>query len=204
MNAEDRWARTWSAVGVAPPPKLLEAMIGAYSEDHRRYHTVEHLAECFGHLDACPITPEDPAAVELALWFHDAIYDTRASDNEARSAEWAMQALGELDAARRARIDALILVTKHEAEPATSDEELLLDIDLSILGAPDDRFAAYDEQVRGEFEWVPEDAYRTARARILRGFLDRPRLYHTTHFHDRFEATARRNLARTIAALESA
>lgn len=87
MDSVERWQQTWSHLGDAPPPGLIEELLAAYGEPHRAYHTVQHLTECFAHLDSSPRGPRDPASVELALWFHDAIYDTKAADNEARSAE---------------------------------------------------------------------------------------------------------------------
>jgi predicted metal-dependent HD superfamily phosphohydrolase len=177
-------------------------LVAAYSEPHRAYHTLDHLAECFAHLDASPVRPEDAAAVELALWFHDPIYDTKAADNEARSAHWARRALAALPSGDVARIADLILVTKHDAEPATPDEELLLDIDLAILGATPERFAEYERQIRNEYAWVPDDAYRAARARILDAFARRDPLYHTSHFRETLGSQARTNLRQSLARLD--
>lgn len=183
----------------APAPAgLIEELLAAYGETHRAYHTVQHLSECFAHLDACPIQPAEPASLELALWFHDAIYDTKASDSEAQSAAWARSALDSLDISSLDRIEQLVLVTQHEAAPANADQELLLDIDLSILGSPAERFDEYESQVREEYGWVPEQAYRAARSRVLVQFQKRPVLYHTAHFRDRIEARARENLQRSL------
>lgn len=198
MDPAQRWRRTWSFLDVAPPVRLLAELVAAYAEPHRAYHTLQHLSECFAHRDACPIAPEDPAALELALWFHDAIYDTKRDDNEVRSAEWARRALADLPVDRLDRLEQLILVTRHAADPTTPDQELLLDIDLSILGADAARFEEYEAQVRSEYAWVPEAAYRDARGRILRGFLARPVLFHTADFSQRFEAQARINLRRSL------
>ena len=201
MDLHSRWQRTWQLVGAEAPAGLLDELIAAYGESHRAYHTTEHLAECFGHLDASPARPSDPGALELAIWFHDAIYDTQASDSEARSAAWASRALTPIDPARSEVVEQHILVTAHTGVPSDDDQRLLLDIDLSILGAPTDRFREYEEQIRREYEWVPEDAYRSARSRILSQFEERSRLYHTEHFFDRLEERARRNLRRSLEAL---
>ncbi len=198
MNPAERWLATWSSLGFEPPRKLLAELVSAYSEPHRAYHTLQHLSECFALLDERPHSPDDPAALDLALWFHDAIYDTKRNDNESRSADWARRALAELSAERLDRIDQLILVTRHAAAPTTPDQELLLDIDLSILGATAARFEEYEAQVHFEYAWVPEEAYRDARGKILRGFLDRPVLFHTAYFARLFEAQARTNLRRSL------
>lgn len=198
-----RWRETWNCLASEPPDGLLDELIAAYSEPQRAYHTVRHLSECFDHLDACPLQRCDPGAIELALWFHDAVYDTRASDNEARSAAWARSALGSLDTTRLDRIEGLVLATRHDGGSGSPDEDLLLDIDLSILGASPTRFHEYEEQVRSEYSWVADEAYARARARILGTFEERPFLYRTAYFRDRLEAQARRNLRRSLAALSA-
>ena len=193
-----RWNKTWQHLGMEPPDELVQKLLAAYQEPHRAYHTPRHLQECFTYLDASPVRPIDPGALELALWFHDAIYDPKASDNEARSAAWALKALTMLSGDIRQRVGNLVMVTKHTHAPTHPDEELLLDIDLSILGASPERFQEYEKQIRQEYIWVPEEAYKTARARILAEFKTRPILYHTTHFRRLLEASARTNLQRSL------
>lgn len=181
---------------------MFERLAAAYNEPHRAYHTLEHLTECFAQLDGA--RPADrPAEVELALWFHDAIYDTRAADNEARSADWARGVLADarVDTDSIQRIEALILVTRHDASPTDDDQRIVLDVDLSILGAPAERFAAYESQIRQEYAWVPEDVYCAERTKVLRSFQDRAVLYYTAHFRERLEAQARKNLGRSLEAL---
>jgi len=197
----ERWQALWKRLGLAPPQGLVKQLLNAYGEPHRAYHTGEHLAECFAHLDACPDAPFDGPALELALWFHDAVYDTRAADNERRSALWARSALSVLPVGTLDRVEALILVTRHDAEPADLHQRWMLDVDLAILGAEPARFDVYEAQIRHEYSWVPEAAYRAARAQILQGFMSRPTLYHTAHFQRLLEAQARENLGRSIAAL---
>ena len=101
------------------------------------------------------------------------------------------------------RVRDLVLATKHDAVPETVDARLLVDVDLAILGAPRGRFAEYEAQVRREYAWVPEPAFRTARAKILGEFLARPAIYSTPGFRGRLEARARENLARSIGELAS-
>ena len=203
MDPHARWRHTWSLVGGAPPAGLIEALLAAYGEPQRAYHGVTHLRECFGHLDGCSVTPDDSASLELALWFHDAIYDPKAGDSEARSAAWARAALDGQAPDTLDRIERHILVTRHDAAPTDADQELLLDVDLSILGAAPVRFDQYESQIRREYAWVPDEAYRAARARILAGFCDRPSLYHTAHFRRLLEPRARENLRRSLAALSA-
>jgi predicted metal-dependent HD superfamily phosphohydrolase len=199
-----RWQSTWTGLGVAPPAAGVHAaLIARYAEPHRSYHTVQHLDECFARLDEAHVPVEHALEVELALWFHDAIYDTHRSDNEAQSAVLA-RAEGEragLPAPVLARIDALILATRHDASPVSGDSALLVDVDLAILGAPAERFDEYERQVRAEFGWVPGLIFRRKRREILEGFLARPRLFGTDAFHATYEAPAKANLTRSIRSL---
>jgi predicted metal-dependent HD superfamily phosphohydrolase len=139
----------------------------------------------------------------MALWFHDAIYELSASDNESKSADWAMAELLAAGVATEAaqRIHGLVLITGHAAMPVTQDERLVVDIDLSILGAPPARFAEYEAQVRREYAWVPEPEFRDKREALLASFLARRSIYATNHFQERFEAQARRNLIGSIETL---
>lgn len=141
--------------------------------------------------------------IQVALWFHDAIYDTRSPHNEERSAAWATEVLAAAGASPQAqlRVRELVLATRHNAEPESADARLTVDIDLSILGAPPARFDEYEAQVRREYSWVPDPAFGQARAKILREFLARPSVYATEFFRECLEARARSNLARSLARL---
>lgn len=203
MGAREAWDDAWRALRASPAGGLLAQLEARYAEPHRAYHTLQHLRECFEQLaPASKLAPHLPE-VQLALWFHDAIYDTRAGDNELRSAEWASAALTQAgaDAQAAQRVHALVLATQHAAVPEGPDAQLLVDVDLSILGAADARFDEYERQVRREYAWVPEEGFRSARARVLKSFLDRPRIYGTEWFAERLEARARANLARSLAEL---
>jgi predicted metal-dependent HD superfamily phosphohydrolase len=186
-----------------PEDALRARLLACYAEPHRAYHTALHVRECLEWLDAARGIAERPAEVEVALWFHDAIYDPRASDSEARSAAWAERAVREAGAAAAvaARIGALVLATRHDAAPGGADAALLVDVDLAILGAPAPRFDAYETQIRSEYDFVAEAPYRVARSTVLNGFLARARIYATDWFHARLEAAARANLARSLARL---
>ncbi len=197
----ERWRTTWRGLGVvALDDELYGVLIGRYSEPNRNYHTVQHLDECFARLDEARSLAERIHEVELALWFHDAVYQVRSQDNEEQSASWA-QGTAEragLPNAVVERLHRLILATKHNAEPASRDEALLVDVDLAILGAAPERFDEYERQVRVEYSWVPGFLFRRKRREILEGFLARPHVYNTDHFRACYEAAARANLVRSI------
>jgi predicted metal-dependent HD superfamily phosphohydrolase len=194
----------WGQLGAATPDAKLHGEVEArYREPHRHYHTLQHLDECFDKLDEIRSFAEHPAEIELALWFHDAVYDVERQDNEEWSADWARMAAVAAGVPRDAceRVHALVLATRHQAVPRGLDAEILVDVDLSILGAAPERFDEYERQVREEYSWVPGFLFRRKRKAILRDFLARPRIFSTAHFHDRYEQRARANLERSIAAL---
>jgi len=197
------WQRAWSAWGVAAPDDALQAVLQAYAEPHRHYHSQQHLAECLGLLEPLLIHARHPGEVELAMWFHDAVYDVHAFDNEWQSALGVQRLLQREAVANEvtARVVDLILATRHSHMPQTADEQLLVDVDLSILGAEPARFDEYERQVRAEYAHVPEADFKQRRAAILRGFLQRPRLYATPQLQASHEARARANLQRSLAAL---
>lgn len=201
------WKQTWKSLGAQhPDEQLFKRLIAGYSEPHRRYHTLQHLRECFEQFDTARDLADRPAEVELALWFHDACYDVHRDDNEARSAHWAREAVRDSGAGDDAaeRVYGLIMATVHTGTPehADADTRLLIDVDLAILGSPQARFDESDAQIRAEFAHVPPADFREGRKRVLSAFLARPRIYSTERFYRNFEAQARSNLQRALKRLD--
>ncbi len=204
MGHTQSWQKLWQAFGVqAADPQLLARLLAHWAEPHRKYHGIEHLDACLRHFVRLQEVAVRPHEVLMALWFHDAIYDIGRSDNEERSADWARTVLLDagVESACAQRVHALIMVTRHDCAPDSTDAQVLLDIDLSILGQPPHVFARYESQIAEEFADVPLAQRRVRRSAILQQFLDRPRIYHTQLFHDLYEAQARANLAESIKAL---
>jgi predicted metal-dependent HD superfamily phosphohydrolase len=208
MSTLERWwKRCFEDIGGSEPPDCVwEELQARYSEPQRAYHTLQHLEECFGWFEQVRALGHQPGDIAFALFYHDAIYDTHASDNEAQSAALAADVLGEYvrGDSDAARVSSLIMATKHDAAPKDADACLLVDIDLSILGAEPARFDEYERQIRAEYAWVPAEQFRTRRGEILRQMQARPTLYGMVFFRDRLETKARQNLARSIEALASA
>ncbi len=197
------WQQTWALLGAAPLATELGAVLAAWNEPQRRYHDLRHLRECLDRWSAWQHLAEHPGEVALAVWYHDAVYLPQSGDNERRSAEWAVRAMAGagLGSPATERVHALIMATCHDAPAATPDQQLLIDIDLAVLGAPATRFEAYDADVRQEYGWVPEALYRRKRIEVLQRFLQRPRLYATEAAFNELEAQARHNLAAALSAL---
>lgn len=181
----------------------------AWSEPQRHYHDQRHLRECLALWTRWREHSPRAGEVAIALWFHDAIYDPQApaaGSNELNSAAWAARSLvrAGADSDTAQRVHDLVMATQHDATAALAsspDARLLVDIDLSILGSPAERFERYDQDVRKEYAWVPGFRYQEARAQVLQTFLDRPRLYHGEHAVALLEAQARINLAAALSRL---
>jgi predicted metal-dependent HD superfamily phosphohydrolase len=201
----ERWQAACDAVGAHGAEREHRKLLRAWRSWGRHYHTLEHLSACLRELDAARSLARAPAEVELALWFHDAIYRTYRSDNEVRRAQWAASFLRAHGAAPAAaeRIASYVLATRHDGAPPPGDAALVVDIDLAILGQPDDVYDAFERNVRKEYWWVPRRRYAEARARILASLLRRTPLYHRRRFRERYEAPARRSLERAVAGLTS-
>lgn len=205
MLSARRWLTLWQRLGAGREADsalaaTFAALADRYAEPHRHYHTARHVAECLEHFDSVCALCEHEAEVELALWFHDAIYDPRSKSNEAQSANWAQRVMRKagLPDDCCSRVHALILKTCHDAQSETIDQQVLVDIDLAILGADTQRFGEYERQVRAEYAWVPESLFRRTRKQILEGFLTRPTIYSTALFRTALENSARANLSRSL------
>jgi predicted metal-dependent HD superfamily phosphohydrolase len=196
MTTLHRWNHLWSQLGSSPPHQLFDDLIARYREKHRHYHTLQHLDECLLHLDAVSALAVHAPEIELALWFHDAVYDPHRQDNEALSAAWARSsaATAALPSESCDRIYDLVQVTGSHSLPKTTDEALLIDIDLSILGASPARFQEYEQAIRNEYSWVPAPVFAAKRRAILDKFLKRETIFHTRYFIERYERQARVNL----------
>lgn len=194
-----------AALGFNHNEAVFQSLIAAYGQKHRHYHTAMHIDECLLQLDRCTQQAERPAEIEIALWFHDATYRPLSGDNERKSAEWALRFMIENSATHEAaaRVHELIMVTRHNVETKTTDQALLVDIDLSILGADEKIYSRFEEAVRREYRLVPSPLYRRKRAEILNGFLLRPAIYRNEPFRSEFELQARANLANAIGRLSA-
>jgi predicted metal-dependent HD superfamily phosphohydrolase len=182
------------------PPDVCERVFAEltvrYNSPDRHYHTLEHIEAM---LELLP-----QAALALAVWFHDAVYDTRAADNEERSAALGDEMLQPLYVPPEIQAETrrLILLTKrHDTREDDADGRRLLDADLAILGAAEDEYDRYAKAIRQEYAWVPEDDFRRGRQRVLENFLQRRWIYFTDGMREQREVAARKNLRREIASL---
>lgn len=201
------WIQLILSFGIAPIDAypVFDRLVAAHSEPDRYYHTLEHLAEMFKVAGRLINEESDRHAIQLAIWFHDSVYDPRAKGNEELSAAFAEEMLDPLGvpSASRIKVKKLILVTAHvPLANVDPDTAILLDADLAILSAEERRYARFADDVRREYAWVDEQAYRIGRTKVLQSFLDRSRIYLTERMYSAAEEAARHNLRLEIERLQ--
>ncbi len=199
-----QWADTWEWLGIAAPD--VQPLLTRYNEAHRHYHNAAHIVACIGELHGigASLADEHRGALELALFFHDVLYEPQRRDNEEASAAFAQHFLvGLIDPAFSAQVARLVRITDHHHPPTAPDEALIVDVDLSILGRPRAEFSVYEQAIRAEYEHVPDEAFRNGRAKLLEEFLARPRIYSTAPFFEQYEGPARVNLEWSVAQLRT-
>ncbi len=206
------WAALGTAAGVVGSLRQLEAwqhlgdeLIARWNEPHRRYHDEVHLEDVLLALDHLAVRGERVAPTTLlAAWFHDAIYQGTATDEE-DSAAFAMKSLQQhgLDTALTHQVGAAIVATKPQNGASSSQFAHLLDADLAIFGASERRYERYTAAVRAEYAHLPDHEFCRGRAEILQGYLGTTQIYRTTAARDLWESRARMNLEREFGLLVS-
>lgn len=189
-----------------PHEDLLEAVLARHREPHRRYHAIAHVAWVLRTIDELSAVVAVPSTdvLHLAAIYHDAVYEPRASDNEARSADLARTVCDELGwpVAEQDEVARLILATAgHEVAPGDDAGAVLLDADLAVLGADPAAYVAYATGVRAEYAHVDDHAWRLGRAAVLTSFLEREHIFATAPMRSARERRARANLSAEIAGL---
>lgn len=199
---ETRWRNLAAKLRLTGAQREFVKLEKRYGERHRKYHNARHINDCLAHLDSSSHEGAKDPIVEYALWFHDAIYSTFSSKNELRSAEWAANLIRQSGGSDECAglVHSLIMATCHGEVPTLPLHQLVVDIDLSILGAAPQRFDEFERQIRSEYWWVPAGLYRKRRAAVFRSFLKRPAIYTTREFAERLEFQARENIESSLKA----
>ncbi|NVJ59838.1 MAG: hypothetical protein HWE27_05575 [Gammaproteobacteria bacterium] len=200
---ESRWMDLMARIGLNSSLHCFTSLKEAYSEKHRYYHTIQHIDAMLKHFDRIQDLADHPDEIELAIWFHDAIYKPFSKTNEQDSADWAFNFLksGHYEKEGATRVYELIMATLHNRELKNNDQKLIVDIDLSILGTKPEVYEKFEKNVRKEYKLVPWFLYRKKRKEILQSFLDKKYIYHFGYFKERFESNARNNISLAIKSL---
>lgn len=204
---KQHWFLLWHSLDVFADHEIMNAyndLLKRYSEPHRKYHNLEHINHCLREFGTVWLLAEEPDVLELAIWYHDAIYDIGASDNEERSADLVasvMRGFSLPEDLIKCVCD-IIIATKHSEVPESFDAKLMLDIDISNIGSAE-KFKETNKQVREEYSLAPEDVFNSGRSNIMQSFLNRPTIYLTEFFQEKYEKTARENIEMAIKELYS-
>ncbi|MHA3051919.1 HD domain-containing protein [Acinetobacter sp. ANC 4640] len=208
LTFQQQFSQAWRKLFVQFSPErwsvqqhelCLEKLLHAYKEPQRAYHSLQHIVECLALFEKIQSQIEDDFALQLAIFFHDVVYQPRSASNEYDSALWMQQQLaGALPESQLDKITTWILATQQHATTPESDLAYLLDIDLAILGSPVVRFAEYQQQIRQEYVWVDELIYQEKRKQVLRQFYLAQPLYQTQYFQQHYELQAKANLQQVL------
>jgi predicted metal-dependent HD superfamily phosphohydrolase len=196
----------WAALAGDSPTSRTEwaAVVAAWSEPHRRYHDLAHLAAVLGVAGQLAADAPDPDAVLLAAWYHDVVYDPQSEDNEEVSAARARAGLrGLVPDERVEEVARLVLLTAtHEPAPGDVNGAALCDADLAVLAGPPAAYAAYASAVRAEYGHLSDEQFTAGRIAVLEHLLTLPRLYRLPAVAD-WEPRARANLGAELALLRA-
>lgn len=178
-------------------------LLELYSDDRRHYHDLTHIISLLNQFETIKGELTDEDVVYIAIWFHDAVFDTWKSDSEDRSAAFAQEFLQQtkMPPSRIAKVVNYILATKTHEPNGEGDLDYFLDLDLSILGAEETIYDVYTRQIKDEYHLIPGFIYNRGRRKILRGIIERPNIYRTTFFRTKLEMQARQNIERELANL---
>lgn len=200
-----RFAALWQRSIAVPPSPRADAVFADLRDrlnaPGREFHNLGHIDDCLLRFDEVRDRLVHPDAVEMALWFHDAIYDAGDPTNERRSADLFVDYADGASASFRRRVVALVMATERKQAPRTDDARFIDDIDLSGFGSSWASFARNSQRLREEFARMSDDDYYRGQWRFLSRLRRRPRFFRTPYFRQRYEAHAHANLDRVLSDL---
>jgi predicted metal-dependent HD superfamily phosphohydrolase len=198
MDLQNRWNLTIKSFNLLHENDF-KYIIEAYSQPYRTYHNLTHLEHCFNTLDIFFPAIHNCKQIEFALWFHDIIYDLKDSIGSVqRSADFAAMFLSNSNFFEEfiEKVRILILATKHTEIPSDRDQQIVTDIDLSILGSTPRIFDIYEMNIRKEYYDVSDNDWRIGRMKFLYSLIEYP-IFYTLEISI-YENQARSNILRTI------
>ncbi len=197
----------WTELAGDSPTSRTEwaAVVGAWSEPHRRYHDLAHLAAVLGIVDQLADAADDAAAVRLAAWYHDVAYDPQRDDNEEVSAARArIGLLGLVDDATLVEVERLVLLTAgHDPAPGDANGAVLCDADLAVLASPPEAYVAYASAVREEYGHLSDEVFTAGRTAVLEHLLALPELYRLPDVAAELTGRARANMTAELGLLRA-
>ena len=167
--------KAWAALsgrhtGDATAEDVGRALVAAWSEPHRTYHSVQHLRDILDRVEELGPYADDPDSVRLAAWYHDSIY-AGLPDDEERSARRAEQELSRLGVAPDTvnEVARLVRLTiTHDPAAGDRNGEVLSDADLAPLAVSRDLYQLNSAAIRAEYPHIPDEVFRKAGCRCWR------------------------------------
>lgn len=200
------WTLLWNHLSLkGNSSKVFSHLSSLYNNPLRYYHNLNHIDHCLTEFSFVKNLAVNPDAIEMAIYFHDAVYDTHSKLNEETSADLTRKILLEAGANQNliTKVSNLILVTKHAQQVNDQNSKIIIDVDLSIFGQNRTIFDEYETGIRLEYSWFPEKEFNEKRVTILKSFLNRPKIYSTELFISKYEGLARKNLTYSIEKLST-
>lgn len=183
--------------------KNWTSLVTAYTKEERYYHTLEHLEKMISSYEKYKKKIKYPLETLYAIFYHDIVYLAQKSDNEQKSAEWAVSILPAEAKINASLVEKMILATKKHEPQEEEDINWLIDFDLQILASEREDYEIYAEQIRKEYKIYPDFLYRPGRRKALQTFMENTNIFQTKTFRDLYQAKARENLSREIIELKS-
>jgi predicted metal-dependent HD superfamily phosphohydrolase len=189
------WQRCHPGSGALDPAPIYADLVARYAEPHRHYHTLAHVDDCLERFDRVQALPHDPGAVELALWFHDVVFDAQARDNERRSAQYYLDRAAGATPRFQRSVCSMILASNHANVLCHEDLRYVLDIDLAGFGYPWPKFRGTTDLVRAEYPHQSDAQFAAGMDAFFSVLEKRPWIFRTERFRESCEAAARANIA---------
>jgi predicted metal-dependent HD superfamily phosphohydrolase len=201
---EALWRRCSTLDITADTTQVWDNLVKRYNESHRRYHSIKHLVFCLQQLDLAASFVEDIDAIEMAIWFHDVVFEPIGKDNEERSASLFKLVTKDYFAPDFVdTVSKIIVATKHHDTHAENNTAYMLDIDLASIGLPWAHFVQDCVDLRAEMRGISDIRFYSGKLVFLNALIERPRIYFTDYFFTRYEDKARKNIRRYISWLEA-
>ena len=195
-----RWART-----LPTEPELGKELLGLWSQEHRYYHDRVHLLSVLEAVDRLSgkLSAEELMLLQLAAWFHDAVYQGTAED-EFKSAVLARERLDSVLSARAVSTvsDLILLTAGHNPKESDRLGRILCDADLEVLARPEPAYQRYAHAIYQEYAHLPRHVLAEGRSRILTALLEKATIYATAAGRDLWESAARSNVSRELEHLQ--
>ena len=195
-----RWART-----LPTEPELGKELLGLWSQEHRYYHDRVHLLSVLEAVDRLggKLSAEELMLIQLAAWFHDAVYQGTAED-EFKSAVLARERLDSVLSARAVSTvsDLILLTAGHNPKESDRLGRILCDADLEVLARPEPAYQRYAHAIYQEYAHLPRHVLAEGRSRILTALLEKATIYATAAGRDLWESAARSNVSRELEHLQ--